>query len=350
VRSVTVLVGFVVLLAPAVGEAGGSQARGQKDTGAVTALRLARNGPLAIVSAKPPDSPSGGLYEVGRNGLGDSVFRCGGSTPCWELEGAAWAPDGERLAYGAESLGGNPVINGLYVLDLATGKSRQIRPFKRSSGYGGWYEIAWSPNGKRIAYVSREFQGASRIVIVDADGSHATILATGDAQFAGWPSWSPDGTRIAYATTRVADRGEPTAPVDGSIYVIRSDGTQRQLIAEHGTAPAWSPDGTRIAYLTGCGPPPFRPTRPTGIRLVTPVGRDVTKPTANAGCATVGVAGAPVWSPDATKIALANTTGVYVMDADGGNLVQLTTAAPTSISSNHLSWMRPAWQPLPRRR
>ncbi len=49
------------------------------------------------------------------------MFRCGFDTPCFELEGAAWAPDGKRLAYGAESIGGNPVINGLYVLDVTTG-------------------------------------------------------------------------------------------------------------------------------------------------------------------------------------------------------------------------------------
>ena len=311
---------------------------------------LPRNGPLTIVTGKPGDSSGGGLYEVGKNGLEDSVFRCGVDTPCWELEGVGWAPDGKRLAYGAESIGGDPVVNGLYVLDVTAGTSRQIVKWNDTSERGGWYEPAWSPDGNTIAYVSATAgccEGHAEIFMIKPDGSHKTTLETGTASSA-WPSWSPDGTRIAFATV---PSGAPdhSRSVNGSIYAIDTDGTHRTLIARHGTAPSWSPDGTRIAYLTGCGQPPFRSIRSNGIRIVTPAGRAVS-PSASAGCATVGVAGAPAWSPDGTKIAIANSGGVYVMNANGTHLRRLTASRPFSVASNKRAWARPAWQPLPRTR
>ena len=330
----------VALTAFVVGRGGGAD-RSVTDAGRSGALEprsdLARNGPLAIVSAKAGDGSGGGIYEVGKNGLGRRVFHC--LERCYEIEGATWAPDGKRLAYGVESIGGNPEFNGLYVLDVARGKSRQIRQWNARSERGGWDEIAWSPDGQTIAYVT-----GANIFLIRPDGTYRTTLDTGTAS-AAWPSWSPDGTRIAFATSQNGPARDYDWPLNGSIYAMNVDGTHRTLIARNGTAPAWSPDGTRIAYLSGCGPPPFRITKPTGIRIVTPTGRNLTPP-AETGCATVGIAGAPAWSPDGTKIAIANRTGVYLTDADGTNLTQVSTKAPTSIASNHLGWARPAWQPI----
>jgi Tol biopolymer transport system component len=347
--AVFLLVGAGALAATVVGRRGDDGGSVGRDAvgSAVASPGLPRNGPIAIVTAGPGDGSGGGIYEVSKSGLGRRVFECGGSSLCWELEGAAWSPDGTRLAYGVESVGGEPSYDGLYVLDLATGKTRQVRQWDPAGERGGWYEIAWSPDGRTIAYVSATqgcCSGLARIYLVRADGSHRTTLPTGTAS-ASWPSWSPDGTRIAFAAIRL---NSDTGKVDGSIFVMRTDGTHRNLIARHGTAPAWSPDGTTIAYLGGCGQPSFKTTEPAGIRFVAPTGRDLTRSRGDTTCATLGIAGAPAWSPDGTKIAVANSTGVYLMNADGSGLTQLTAKAPTSISGNRVSWSRPAWRPLPR--
>ena len=52
------------------------------------------------------------------------------------------------------------------------------------------------------------------------------------------PAWSPDGRRIAYVK-------------DGAIHVMRADGSgDRRLIrGRKDAAPAWSPDGARLSFV-----------------------------------------------------------------------------------------------------
>jgi Tol biopolymer transport system component len=274
--------------------------------------------------------------------LGAPIFRCGEQAPCWELEGIAWSPDGARVAYGGESIGGDPRYNGLWVFDVAKGKSHHIR--RQAANELGWYSIAWSPDGRHIAYVSQDGFGRRRtIYIVNADGSGRRRLDTGGVAAVGWPSWSPDGRRIAYA--KIVAAAHKASDERAAVYVSRLDGRKRVLIAAYGTAPSWSPNGKAIAYLTGCGNPPFKNARLSGVRLASPTGRPVMPP-ADAACSTtLGVAGPPAWSPDGSKIAMATRHGVYTMSADGTNLTRFTATAPTSIASYRLSWMRPSWRP-----
>jgi dipeptidyl aminopeptidase/acylaminoacyl peptidase len=87
------------------------------------------------------------------------------------------------------------------------------------------YAPAWSPDGQRIAFVTR-----GSLWVADADGTDAGRL-TGSAD---QPAWSPNGRRLAF--TRA-----------GSIWTIRVDGLDERRLAA-GAHPAWSPDGSRLAF------------------------------------------------------------------------------------------------------
>jgi Lysyl oxidase/WD40-like Beta Propeller Repeat len=87
------------------------------------------------------------------------------------------------------------------------------------------YAPAWSPDGARIAYVTR-----GELWDADADGSHRAELTTNADQ----PAWSPNGRRLAFTH-------------DGWIWTIRADGQDERRLAP-GAHPAWSPDGERIAF------------------------------------------------------------------------------------------------------
>ncbi len=93
------------------------------------------------------------------------------------------------------------------------------------------------------------------LYLVDVASRKATQLITG-AHDEHLPAWSPDGKRIAYVTKRGPD---PDRTLNWDIYVIeaRAGAPEAQLTRFAGadldpdleTRPAWSPDGKRIAYL-----------------------------------------------------------------------------------------------------
>ena len=114
------------------------------------------------------------------------------------------------------------------------------------------------------------------------------------------PTWSPDGTRLAFATP-------PFTP-----WVIDVDGSNAHRLnvsGPFGTEPWWSPDGSTIGSEI-CG------TQPT-LYLIGPGG---------GGARTVEFDGCDFhWTLDGRIVfsGYPSPTGLWVMDADGGNLRRL---------------------------
>jgi TolB protein len=107
---------------------------------------------------------------------------------------------------------------------------------------------AWSPNGRRIAYVS--FQNKKPIVYVqDVEVPKQNIVANFKGSNSA-PAWSPDGARLAVALTR-----------DGNsqIYLINPDGSGARRLTYSGaidTEPCFSPDGQWIYFTSDRGGSP----------------------------------------------------------------------------------------------
>jgi tricorn protease len=101
-------------------------------------------------------------------------------------------------------------------------------------------EVSWSPDGKRVAYISDE-SGEEEVWVRNADGTNPVMLTKGVIGRLYQPLWSPDGKHIAFVDS--ANR----------IHVIgTSAGANDQVVAQDPGVSrrdyAWSPGGHYLAY------------------------------------------------------------------------------------------------------
>lgn len=164
----------------------------------------------------------------------------------------------------------------------------------------------------RIAYVTSERnRGGQRVKleVADADGHNPqTVLASRDPILS--PAWSPDGRRLAY----VSFENHRTA-----IYIQELATGRRERIAGFeglNGSPAWSPDGRRLALtLSRSGNP--------DIHVLDLASRDLRRITNHFAIDTE-----PAWSPDGRHLLFTSSRGgnpqIYRVSAAGGAATRVT--------------------------
>ena len=104
-------------------------------------------------------------------------------------------------------------------------------------------EPAWSPDGRKVAFLSRR-DGGQEIYVVNADGSGLRRLTRSPNRELG-PAWSPDGRKIAFRRAKMATV---------ELYVMNADGSGQRRLTDTkaawspGGGNPWSPDGRMLAF------------------------------------------------------------------------------------------------------
>jgi len=114
------------------------------------------------------------------------------------------SPDGKTIVF--------ELLGDLYTIPIGGGAATRI-----TSGPGFDSQPRWSPDGKRIVFLS-DRSGAENVWLCDPDGSHSKALTKGTNNLYASPDWTPDGNYIVVSRT---------SGVLGSVYelwLIHKDG------------------------------------------------------------------------------------------------------------------------------
>ena len=255
----------------------------------------------------------------------------------------AWSPDGQFIAY--------PLLDSIVVWSTKGGppsgisaRPRRGRPDALTRGSSMWaiHSLAWSPDGRRLVFVSGNPAfafantafgnlGPSSIWTVPVDGSPPTRVTTGSFTF-GSPVFTPDGRGILYVSNADGAWDVYHQTIDGT---GRPTGQPRRLttgLNAHGIS--LSRDGSRLAYsLMNLRSNIFAaPITPAGVTMAAAL-RPVTDE--NQTIETVDVTDDGKW-----LVFESNRDGrshIYKMPAGGGELLQLTRDSAEDFA--------PKWSP-----
>ena len=173
------------------------------------------------------------LWQISRRGGEPQVVVAGGARPQWP----SVSPDHRWLAFVDTKDDTN-----IWQFSLSNrGTAAQAEPFISSAGAD--YSPAYSPDGKRIVFVS-DRSGKQQLWLADYDGTEVHQLTNFEGSGVGSPRWSPDGRRIVFDASLLGKQ---------AIWLMNSDGSEihsLNISSAKEYVPSWSRDGAWVYFVS----------------------------------------------------------------------------------------------------
>lgn len=188
---------------------------------------------MAERTGPPEDDPEVDIWVVNADGTDAHAVTACRPPGCSSNFAPAWSPVGDEIAMWSMVRCPDGWGPSLRVLDLSTSDIRDVVDCVGSNGS----RIAWSPDGRFLAFELDTGNGTGNIFTIPASGGsriQVTSCDGTDCRWANYPSWSPDGRWLLFAV-----KSEPEARFE--VAKARPDGGEFQREGIQGFMPAWQP-------------------------------------------------------------------------------------------------------------
>jgi TolB protein len=156
------------------------------------------------------------------------------------LMSPTWSPDGRKLAYVSFEEGSSKI----YLQEVATGRRERVASFQGING-----APAFSPDGKKLALTLSQ-DGNAEIYLLDLK-TRALTRVTNHYAIDTEPTWSKDGRSLVFTS----DRGGRPQLYRIAIQNGAPAGSEERITfeGEYNARARFSPDGTKLTLVTGNG-------------------------------------------------------------------------------------------------
>lgn len=253
-----------------------------------------------------------------------------------------WSPDGQKIAF-ADWVNGQTEM---WIISLVDTSAFEVTP-----GVYGDYYISWMPNSDELIFDAYDGSGGSAnlwkinvnqstpeiavyphsiMPAVSPDGNYVAfcngndikkrslingeeINLTNHLAFDFHPAWSPDGSKILFSSERSGNKDIWYVPADGGTAV------QVTFNLANDDRASWHPNSTDITFVSDR----------TGIESIFIV--NIINPAPEL---FVEDASYPSWLNDGSKMAYANSDGIWIMEVETLSVIQMNNHPEFQIYPN----------------